>query len=321
MNNPSSHSTPPARKNHPDHPKKMRINLRKTSQCHKIADMTTNPYAYYDDEPLPIKSRPLSVSSDGEEEPDMEPRVPLELKGYFIRFYLPAVKTYRINIERDTFESRLPNGEFLQLSREEAREQVSVHGREIEIVVPGDRRYCFQCKPREKDVLLALARLKVWLQPPIRDPEDAYNAIAEQLKKGWSQLFIGFSAAFLMLFIFTTWEDYPFWKFNRPGVLLYPALLNLGVCLIRSVCVLLFALFLVSRLFGKANLHLFRAGVLISLVLSIYVLITLFVPTLQVDNLHPCFNLFEFHLPLVLCVIYHRYRRSEKQLQRDNGLI
>jgi len=143
--------------------------------------MTTNPYAYYDDEPLPLNARPLSMSSDGAEEPDMEPRVPLELKGRFISFFRLAVRTYQINVARDTLECRLPNGEYLQLSRAEARKQVSVHGHEIDIVIPGTRSYCFRCFGRGYD--LPLARLKVWLQPLQTDPEKAYNAVAEQLQK------------------------------------------------------------------------------------------------------------------------------------------
>ena len=284
--------------------------------------MMTNPYAYYDDEPLPLNARPLSVSSDGEEEPDMEPRGPLELKGYFITPFVPAVKTYQINVVQNTFECRLPNDEFLQLSREEARKQVKIHGNEIDITVPGGRTYCFRCQ--NKTSTLTLARLEIWLRQPISDPEEAYNAVAGLLKKS----ILGFSftlviVLFLLWMLYMAYWDYPYWVFNRPGVLLYPAILNFGICLLRLLCAILLSAFLVLRLFGQINVRLLRIGTLLTLTFPVHCLIVAFVPELRIGDLHHHnpFTFFWVYCPLALYGIYYRYRRSEKQLQRDNGLI
>ena len=286
--------------------------------------MMTNPFAYYDDEPLPVNFRPLAASSDGEEESDMEPRGPLELKGHFITAFMPAVRTYQINVVRETFECRLPNGEYLQLSREEAREQVSVHGNEIDIVPPGSRSYCFRCSQRGND--LSLARLKVWLQPPQTDPEKAYHAVAEQLKKH----ILGSSLTWLCTFflawlIFMVYLDYPYWKFDRPGVLLHAALLNFGVCLLRFVCAVLFSVFLAFRLFGQVNIPLLRISVILSLIFPFYCLIIVFARHLQIQNFpinSPFLEIwFPINFSLIIFMQYNRYHRSNKQLQRENGLI
>jgi len=285
--------------------------------------MTTNPYAYYDDEPLPLNARFLSVSSDGEEVPDMEPRVPLELKGYFIAFFRPAVKTYTIIVERNSFECRLPGGEFLELSREEAAQRVSVHGNEIDIVSnPGYGSYCFRCKSQE-NLSLTLARLKVWLRPPISDPEEAYKAVAGELKKTIGRPFTWFAVFFLVWLVFMAYWGYPYWRFNQPGVLLLPALLYLGVCLLRFVCMIWLVAFLGFRLFGRVHTGWLRAGTLMMLVFPLFYWITLAVPGWRTDVFQHTNILFEayfpVYFPLFFYGIYHRYRRSEKQLQRDNG--
>jgi len=286
--------------------------------------MTTNPYAYYDDEPLPLKSRPLSVSVDGEEEPDMEPRCPLELKGQFVSMFKLAIRTYRIDVTGNLLECRLPNGDFLQLSREEARQEVSVKGMSIDIDVSQYKTYHFRCYQRGND--LALARLKVWLQPPVADAEKSYHAVAEQLRK----TFLGVRLMTLLV-LFLVWlvcmvcGDYPFWKFHRAGVLLHPAILNLGVCLIRFVCLILLSVFFALRLFGRVNGRLLRTGVLLALTLPVYYWIMALVPGLRVDNWHSS-NVFlevyfPVYFPLVLNGIFSRYQRADKQLQRENGLL
>ena len=280
--------------------------------------MTTNPYAYYDDEPLPMTARPLSVSADGEEEPDMEPRGPLELKGHFIAFFRPAVRTYRINIERDSFECRLPGGEYLQLPREEARKQVSVHGPEIDIVIPGWRSYCFRCN---RYCELSLARLKVWLQKPLTDPEESYNAVAEQLKK----TFLGTGVRWLAILCLGWLLVSVFIDFHRamnlPAVTPLVVLVTWSVIPIRIVCILLFSRYLALRFFGQVNVGLLRNGAILSLFFAVIWYVRLFVPELQPDIVFRGFPFFEVYLPCILLGICFRYRRSEKQLHRDNGLI
>jgi len=286
--------------------------------------MTTNPYAYYDDEPLPLKTRPLSVSTGGEEEPDMEPRIPLELQGHFIAFFRPAVKTYRVTVERDTFECRLPGGEFFQLTRVEAAKRISVHGHEIDITVPGRRTYTFRCKA-QKNLTLTLARLKVWLRLSPADPEEAYNAVAEELKKNIGRSFFVLAGLFLAWLAFMAYWYYPYWTFHRPGVLLFPAVLYFGVCLLRLVCLILFSAFLVLWLSGRVNAGLLYTSSLLALIFPVYRWITILYPELQIDILRHSFVSLEFYsaicVSLVMNGIYHDYRLSEKQLQRDNGLI
>ena len=121
--------------------------------------------------------------------------------------------------------------------------------------------------------------------------------------------------------------DYPFWKFHQPGVLLYPAMLNFGVCLVRFVCLILLSVFLAFRLSGRVKDRLFRAGVLLALTLPVYCWITVLVPGLRVDNdnFHSSHIFLEVYFPvyfpLVLYGIHVRYQRAVKQLQRENGLI
>ena len=280
--------------------------------------MTTNPYAYYDDEPLPMNARPLSVSSDGEEEPDMEPRCPLELKGHFIAIFRPAVRTYRINVERDSFECRLPNGEYLQLSREEACKRVSVHGNEIDIVLPWDKSYCFRCYRRCE---LTLARLKVWLLPPLTDPEEAYNSVAGQLKK----YLCGIPMICLVILCLGWLVVSVYLDFHRAMTL--PAVSRLAVLVIwsvipvRFVCIILFSAFLAFRFFSQVHVGLLRNGAILSLFFAVIWYVRLFVPEWRANMVYRGFPFFELYLPCILLGIFFRYRRSEKQLQRDNGLI
>ena len=282
--------------------------------------MPTNPYAYYDDEPLPLQSRPLSVSADGEEEPDMEPRCPLELKGQFVSMFKPAIKTYRIDVTGNLLECRLPNGDFLQLSREEAREQVRVKGMSVDIDVSQSKTYHFRCYQRGNE--LALARLKIWLQPPIADAEQSYHAVAEQLRKSvLGAVFVAFLVFFLFWLVFMAYWDYPCWKFNRPGVLLYPAMLNFGVCLLRFVCLILLSVFLAFRLFGQFNIRLLRAAVTLPLIFPAYLCAGIFIPASGIILFPHHFPFFEIYFPCVIFGIFLRYRRADKQLQRENGLF
>ena len=267
-----------------------------------------------------MNARPLSVSSDGEEEPDMEPRGPLELKGHFIAFFKPAVRTYRINVVRDSFECRLPGGEYLQLSREEARKQVSVHGYEIDIVLPRDKSYCFRCKG-QNHLPLILARLKVWLQPPISDPEESYNAVAEQLKK----TILGTAMIWLVILCLGWLIVSVFFDFHR--AMNFPVASPLAVLVIwsvipvRFVCVILFSAFLALRLFGQVNVGLLRNGAILSLFFAVMWYVRLFIPEWRANIVFRGFPFFELYLPCIILGICFRYRRSEKQLQRDNGLI
>ena len=290
-------------------------NLRKTISFRTMTAMTTNPYAYYDDEPLPLNARPLSVSSGGEEEPDMEPRGPLELKGRFISFFRLAVRTYQINIVRDTLECRLPNGEYLQLSREEAREQVTIKGLTVDIAVTESKTYHFRCFQRSYD--LPLARLKVWLQPLQTDPEKAYNAVAEQLQKH----LLGTSLTWLCV-IYLLWLVFMFyWNFVLviPGSWLH--LLNsLCVLPIRTACVVFFFGFLAQRLFGKVNLQFLRFGATLSLFFPVYCWVKVFVPELR-EFFWSNSPFFEIYFPALIYMQYNRYHRNVKQLQRENGFI
>jgi hypothetical protein len=283
--------------------------------------MTTNPYAYYEDEPLPVKSRVLSVSSDGSEEADMEPRCPLELKGNFIAWFRPAVFTYQINVQNDSFECRLPNGEFLQLTREEARKYVSVHGNEIDIVLPWSRSLCFRCI--QQDYLsLTLARLKVWLQPTQTDPNKAYHAVAKQLLQSfWGAGRLGLYALYLVWLAIMIWRGCQL-TIGKP---VEPAILfHWGVVTLRLICFGFFSLFILLRLFGRIKVRLFLGGALLSLIFPILYFVIAFVPSLRVENPHDLFTIFDIFdvvLPIAIYGIYHRFRASVDQLQRENGLI
>jgi len=291
--------------------------LPQATGCSTISVMTTNPYAYYDDEPLPLSSRPLSVSADGEEEPDREPRCPLKLKGQFVSMFKLAIRTYRIDVTGHLLECRLPNGDFLQLSREEAREQVRVKGMMIDIDVSQYKTYHFRCY-RGHD--LALARLHVWLQPPIADAEQSYHAVAEQIKSNiLSPWFCILTLVFLLWLIFSVIGDYH--KANQFPVFGIEFLICCVMIPIRILSAILFFAFLGQRLSGKVNGRLLRAAATLPLVFPIYFYIMIFVPALRIVPWPFHFPFFEFYFPCVLFGIFLRYRRADKQLQRENGLL
>ena len=278
----------------------------------------SNPYAYYDDEPLPLGTKTLSVSSDGDEEPDREPRGPLELDGYFIVAFLPAVKTYHITATKDALECRLPGGAFLELTRDEAAECVSVHGNEIDIVLP-DRSHCFRCKP-QKNLLLTLARLKVWLQTPITDPEEAYKAVAVELQKNLGKRFYILIAVFVFWQMITCMGDYSYLLFGSAGLEWPISSLYFGVSLLKMACILAFSAFLLLRYYGRLNMAILRAGVFLALILFAATLIPFFIPGITPGNLRHAFVFIDIWFPIILYTYYHNYRHAEKQLQRDNGL-
>jgi len=285
--------------------------------------MMTNPFAYYDDEPLPENYRPLSVSSDGEEESDMEPRGPLELKGHFITAFLPAVRTYQINVVRGTLECRLPNGEYLQLSREEARRQVSIHGSEIDIVIPDSRSYCFRCSRSSYDPSydLTLARLNVWLQPPQNDPVKARHAVAEQLKKMLLGTgFIWLCLLYLVWLVLMVVGDC--FAFVNIPVFSVAFLFCCGINTMRIVCATLFFAFLIRWSFGQIHVRLLNAGALLSLIFPVVFFARLFLPEIQ--GTAPGFSFvifFEIWFPFFIFGTCNRYFRSFDQLQRENGLV
>lgn len=166
--------------------------------------MTTNPFAYYEDESLPRNAKSLNVSSDGEALSDMEPRYPIVLMGNFVAFLRPAVKTYRIEVNANLFECRLPNGEFIEWPRGEARKRVEISGNNIHLHLPDGNVYCFKRFNRHHD--LAFARLKTWLMPTIDDAEKAYEQVRQQLQKTYLNVwfFTGIVIYCVFLGYFTT---------------------------------------------------------------------------------------------------------------------
>jgi hypothetical protein len=230
-----------------------------------------------------------------------------------------AVKTYRINVTGKSFECRLPNGDFVQLSREEAREQVRVKGMTVYIAVSKYDTYHFRCYQRGYD--LALARLKVWLQPPPTDADDAYHAVAKQLRERFlNPWFHFFTFCYILWLVISVFWDYPR-AFNLPFFDV-AFLMNLGMIPMRLVCAILFSAFLLLKLFGRFNTQVLRVAATLSLIFPAYFWIGVFtVPALGIHNFPSRFPFFEIYFPFVIYGIYLRYRRADKQLQRENGLI
>lgn len=275
-----------------------------------------NPYAYYDDEPLPMKSRQPSVSSDGEEEPDMEPRCPLEMKGRFVAFFRLAVRTYRLNVTWKELECRLPNGEFLHLSREEAREQISVHGETVHIVVSDYRTYNFRCFRRVHD--LSLARLKVWLMPPQPDAEKAHRAVSEQLTTTLlGPGFIGFIAVFLVwLVLGIAWD---FHTAMNPAAHWSEIILS-GNVVVRTICFLLYSLLLITRLWGWEYVYSRRLCATLPMIFPVWCFFAV-ISFPDLVGYRYIFFYFDVWFPGYIYALCLRWRRCEKQLQRENGLI
>ena len=278
----------------------------------------SNPYAYYEDEPLPPRSRPLSVSSDGEEEPDMEPRYPIQLKGNFVAFWKLALKTYHIEVHQDSFECRLPNGEFVSWSREEARKKVEISGSNIYLPLSDSNVYCFRKIGNAHE--LDLARLKVWLKPAIDDPEQAYRQVQRQLQTIYFNpwVFGVFFIAYLILGIIG-------YSFGVHAKLLendsWQAFVFLnGMTLARGLCTLLFAILLLMYCFlGKINMSLLRFTAIFGMVIPACFILAYFVT--NQNSYFPGSVFFEIYLPCYCLGQYRRWRKTERQLQRENGLI
>jgi hypothetical protein len=101
-----------------------------------------------------------------------------------------------------------------------------------------------------------------------------------------------------------------------------PAVL-FGRCIFftRLICIVAYSILLVFQLFGQVNIRLLCIAALLSLLWPLYLWITLFMPTLRIPNLFPQFLFFDIYLPAMLLIFSRRYRRADRQLQRENGLI
>ena len=96
-----------------------------------------------------------------------------------------------------------------------------------------------------------------------------------------------------------------------------------SVLVLRGVCVILLFLFLLFRLlFGRISIPLVRATALVSLINAIFTVIIVVIGVHVTGWWFGRHSVFlEIWLPCAFYGFYHRYRKSEKQLQRDNGLI
>ena len=284
--------------------------------------MTTNPFAYYDDEPLPQGARPLSVTSDGEEEPDMEPRCPFVLEGQFVAFFRLAIRTYRIEVTQKLLECRLPNREFVQWSREEARKRVEISGSKIYLHLPDGSVYCFKKNEQDHDKSsdLALARLKTWLKPAIDAPEEAYQAVWQELHKKAFGVFFHFMAVFYCIVLAGILIG-PFNLGQLSQHELWPTVLyQWGMVLLRVSCLIVFAvLFIMGCVPQKNNLRLLRVAVILGLMVPVCSMFGCF--AFGVFPYYPGMVFLEAWPPFFCYGQYRRWRRAESQLQRENGLI
>ena len=281
--------------------------------------MSSNPYAYYEDEPLPPRSRSLSVSSDGEEEPDMEPRYPIQLKGNFVAFFRLALKTYHIEVHQDSFECRLPNGKFVSWSQEEASKKVEISGSNIYLPLSDSNVYCFRKIGNAHE--LDLARLKVWLKPAIDDPEKAYQQVRRQLQTIYfGPWFFCIYFIFYLIFIIAGFSS----VFFRAKQLEHDSwqaftFLN-GLTLAWGLCTLLFAILLLMYCFlGKINMFLLRFAAIFGMVIPACFILAYFIT--KQNFYFPGFAYWEIYLPGYCYAGYRQWRKTERQLQRENGLI
>lgn len=284
----------------------------------------SNPFAYYDDEPLPANSKSLSVSDDGEALPDREPRYPIVLQGNFISFFKPAIRAYRIEVNIDLFECRLPNGEFVQWSREDARKRLEIRGEKIYLTLPG-KVYCFKKINRVHD--LDFARLKTWLMLPdlVSDnaaddtdadiADEAYRQVRRHLQRGYFGPLL-FLAIALCYCVFAVIEfDYLVHTTGNNNASISACLFGGVLFLARGTSILALVILLIQcGVKGEVNLRLLRFTAVLGMVFLFCIIVGF--------RLHSDFGAVFFTVwpPCYLYGQYRQWRKSERQLQRENGL-